>query len=75
MMKKIIIWVINLYQKTPINTHGYCKFTPSCSEYTKEAVEKFGVIKGLTLGIKRILRCNPFGKGGYDPVPKERKRK
>ena len=45
-----------------------CKFYPTCSEYTKQAIEKYGAIKGLFLGIKRIFRCNPFSKGGYDPL-------
>lgn len=72
MMKKIIIWVINLYQKTPLPFHGYCKYTPSCSEYSKIAIKRFGAFKGTILSIKRILKCNPFSKGGYDPVPKRR---
>ena len=45
-----------------------CKYHPSCSEYTKQAIEKYGVMKGIFIGIKRILRCNPFSKGGYDPL-------
>ena len=45
-----------------------CRFQPTCSRYTKEAVEKYGLTKGLFLGLKRFLRCNPFMKGGYDPV-------
>ncbi len=71
-MKKLLIWLITQYQKyiskwlksKSIN----CKFYPSCSEYTKQAIEKYGVIKGLALGIWRIIRCNPFSKGGYDPL-------
>jgi len=46
-----------------------CRFTPTCSEYMYEAVRRYGAGKGLLLGAKRILRCNPFCKGGYDPVP------
>ena len=71
-MRKLIISLINLYQKgiSPMisikNIH--CKFYPTCSEYTKQAVEKYGVIKGGTKGIIRILKCNPFSKGGYDPL-------
>jgi putative membrane protein insertion efficiency factor len=49
--------------------HGFCKFYPSCSEYTKQAIEKFGVVKGSYLGIKRIIRCNPWTKPGIDLVP------
>ena len=45
-----------------------CRFEPTCSEYTKQAVEKYGAVKGTWLGVKRILRCQPFCKGGYDPV-------
>jgi len=45
-----------------------CKYYPSCSEYTKQAIEKYGAIKGVCLGTWRILRCNPFSKGGYDPL-------
>jgi hypothetical protein len=46
----------------------HCKYEPTCSEYTKQAIEKYGAVKGVFLGIKRILRCNPFSKGGYDPL-------
>lgn len=46
-----------------------CRFTPTCSQYALEAVEKYGAVKGGWLAFKRILRCNPFHKGGYDPVP------
>ena len=71
-MKKIFITFIYFYKKTlsPIFEHlGIkCKYYPSCSEYTKQAIEKYGIIKGIFLGIKRILRCNPFSKGGYDPL-------
>ena len=45
-----------------------CRFEPTCSEYTKQAVEKYGAVKGTWLGVKRILRCQPFCKGGHDPV-------
>jgi len=48
--------------------HGFCKFHPTCSQYTYEAIEKYGVIKGGVMGVWRILRCNPWGKGGEDPV-------
>lgn len=71
-MKKILIFFIKIYKKTfsPILEFlGIrCKYYPSCSEYTKQAIEKYGCIKGCLLGIKRILKCNPFSKGGYDPL-------
>lgn len=71
-MKKIIIFIINGYQKhisSWFDLKGIkCKYYPTCSEYTKQAVEKYGAIKGSILGAKRILKCNPFSKGGYDPL-------
>ena len=71
-MKKVIIFLLKLYKKTIspiISACGiHCKFYPTCSEYTIQAVEKYGVIKGSFLGVKRILKCNPFSKGGYDPL-------
>mgnify|MGYP005774431571 FL=1 len=71
-MKKILIWLIKGYQKCISPGLRYmgvqCKYYPSCSEYTKQAIEKHGCIKGIFLGIKRILKCNPFSKGGYDPL-------
>ena len=68
-MKKILIKLITLYQKMPLNTHASCRFIPTCSEYAKEAINTYGFFKGWYLTIKRILRCNPFFKGGFDPVP------
>lgn len=70
-MKTLLIKIIRLYQRTPISTHSNCKFIPSCSEYMIECLETYGVLKGLWKGIGRILRCNPFNKGGYDPVIKK----
>ena len=71
-MKKILIFFIKIYKKriSPvISERGCnCKFYPTCSEYTLQAIEKYGSLKGSFLGIKRILRCNPFSKGGYDPL-------
>ncbi len=71
-MKKIFIWLINMYQKHISiwleSKNINCKFYPTCSEYTKQAIEKYGVVKGCFLGTYRILRCNPFSKGGYDPL-------
>lgn len=71
-MKKIIIFLLNFYQKHVscfFKTKGIqCKYYPTCSEYMKQAIMKYGTLKGLFLGTKRILRCNPFSKGGYDPL-------
>lgn len=71
MMKNILIGMINIYQKIPGSFHGYCKHVPSCSEYMKEAIKIHGTIKGVFLGVKRILKCTPWGTFGYDPVPKK----
>lgn len=71
MLKKIIINIIKIYKKyiSPLKINASCKYIPTCSSYAIEAIEKYGVIKGGILSIWRILRCNPFSKGGYDPVP------
>jgi len=75
MIKKILIGMINIYQKIPGPWHGYCKHIPTCSEYAKEAINMHGAFKGTILGIKRVLKCNPFGTYGFDPVPKRRIKK
>ena len=69
-MKKFLLISIKFYQKY-ISGLKYtkCPYFPSCSQYGYEAIEKYGVIKGGLLALWRILRCNPFSKGGYDPVP------
>lgn len=71
-MKKLLIKLINVYQKYIskwlASKNINCKFYPTCSEYTKQAIEKYGAIKGGRKGICRIIRCNPFSKGGYDPL-------
>ncbi len=71
-MKHALIFLIRLYQKY-ISPHKKpcCRFYPTCSAYAIEAIEKKGAIRGVFLALWRILRCNPFGKGGYDPVEKE----
>ena len=70
-MKRILIGVIKFYRKyiSPLKPAPTCKYIPTCSEYGIEAIEKYGALKGGLLTIWRILRCNPFSKGGYDPVP------
>ena len=72
-MKHVLIFLIKLYQKIPLSSHNACKYIPTCSNYGIEAINTYGSIKGSILTIKRILRCNPFSKGGYDPVPKKEK--
>ena len=75
MVKIILLSAIKLYQKIPGNFHGYCKHVPTCSNYAYEAIKTYGAFKGCILSIKRILKCNPFGSFGYDPVPKKENRK
>lgn len=72
-MKKVLIFFIRIYQKTPISSHKNCRFIPTCSNYAIEAINRFGVIKGVYLSIKRIGKCNPWGGYGYDPVPEKKK--
>ena len=69
-MKKIFIIIIKFYQKylSPLK-RTKCLYYPCCSQYGLEAIQKYGAIKGGALAAWRILRCNPFSKGGYDPVP------
>ncbi len=68
-MKKLLIYIIKLYQKyISSQTPRTCRFYPTCSEYSIEAIKKYGAIKGSFLAIKRILKCHPFHPGGYDPL-------
>ena len=70
--KRIAIRLVRIYQiciSPFIGGRAACRFTPTCSEYTRIAIEKYGVIRGTWLGIKRISRCRPGGGFGYDPVP------
>jgi putative membrane protein insertion efficiency factor len=68
-LKRVLIWIIGIYKKylSPLK-RPCCRFYPTCSSYAIEAIEKHGAVKGLVMSIWRILRCNPFNKGGYDPV-------
>lgn len=74
-MKSILIGCIKLYQKLPISSHKACRYTPTCSNYAIESLNKYGVFRGSWLAIKRIIRCNPWGSFGYDPVPDLRRKK
>ena len=71
-MKKILICLIKLYQHIPGSFHDCCRHIPTCSNYGIEAISKHGALKGSILTIKRVIKCNPWGTKGYDPVP-ERK--
>jgi putative membrane protein insertion efficiency factor len=75
--RRLLVGAIRFYQKTIsfdhgflkiFYPHGFCKFTPSCSEYGAQAITKYGIIKGGLMASWRVLRCNPWSKGGYDPV-------
>ncbi len=82
-MKKIILFLIRFYQRVFSLDQGifsflfserFCRFHPTCSEYTYQSVDRFGIFKGSWLGFKRIIRCHPWNDGGYDPVPKKKKK-
>jgi putative membrane protein insertion efficiency factor len=69
-MKHMTLWLIRLYQNTISKVlPPACRFVPSCSEYAHDAIEKYGLLKGGWMGVKRISRCHPLNPGGYDPVP------
>ena len=69
-MKTIVLFLIDGYRLvlSPI-FGGQCRFTPTCSAYARQAVEKYGPFRGAALGLRRLLRCHPFHRGGFDPVP------
>lgn len=70
-LKKILIVMIQFYRiyLSPLKKTTHCRYIPTCSQYAIEAIEKYGPFKGTVLALRRILRCNPFSKGGCDPVP------
>ena len=72
-MKRIVIWLIKCYQRgiSPLKP-PCCRFVPTCSQYAVEAVQRFGVIKGGFLSLRRIMKCHPLHEGGYDPVPEKK---
>lgn len=76
-MKSVVLFLIKIYQKTLSLDHGLlgkliplraCRFKPTCSAYSYQSISKYGLIKGGWQSVKRVLRCNPYNKGGYDPV-------
>lgn len=71
MIKRFLIFLINVYRKviSPLKGRPTCIYTPTCSLYAIQALEKYGVAKGSYLAMRRFLRCHPFHEGGYDPVP------
>jgi len=71
MIKMILINCIKFYRKylSPLKVKTHCIYVPTCSEYAIVAITRYGALKGMYLAIKRIIKCNPFAKGGYDPVP------
>ena len=69
-MKKIAVFLIRIYQLIPFSSHYACRCIPTCSEYTIQAIEHYGFLKGSLLGIKRILKCRPHGIYGYQPLIK-----
>ena len=75
-VKRLLIFLIRTYQITvsPWFSGGSCRFTPTCSQYAIEAIQTHGAFKGTLLAVWRILRCNPFCKGGYDPVPPKKEK-
>lgn len=84
MFKKFAVGLIRIYQATlspdhgparHLHPNGFCRFYPTCSQYTLEAIEEHGIIKGGGMGAWRIVRCNPLSRGGFDPIPKKKSKR
>lgn len=71
-MKYLLIYLIKFYQKIPGPWHNSCKYTPTCSNYAIGVLNEYGVLKGTWLAVKRVFRCNPWSRGGYDPIPSKK---
>ncbi len=69
-MRRLVIRLITFYQHA-LSSYlpGACRYTPTCSHYTQEAIERYGVLRGIWMGVRRLSRCHPLGSRGYDPVP------
>ena len=69
MLRRASIWLIRVYRRyvSPM-LPASCRYTPSCSLYTLQAIEKYGILRGIPMGVLRVLRCHPFARGGFDPV-------
>ena len=67
--QRAVLWILATYQSFSRNTPPMCRYTPTCSEYMRIAVSRYGCLRGGWMGIRRILRCHPFHHGGHDPVP------
>lgn len=74
-MKSFLIFLIKTYQKLPLSCHMSCRHIPTCSNYAIEALENRGTLKGTFLTIRRLIRCTPWTKAGYDPVPRKENKK
>jgi hypothetical protein len=67
-LARLLVWSIRCYQRLSAYTPGVCRFQPTCSEYTAVAIMRYGAVRGIWRGVRRVLRCHPFQPGGYDPV-------
>ena len=72
-MKRVLLWLLRFYRRqlSPLKGKPCCRYYPCCSKYAITAIERYGAVKGTGMAAWRVLRCNPFSKGGYDPVPED----